>query len=124
MKDNLMPIQEVNSRRTREQHSEDSKRAGIASGEARRRKKTMQELAKHILSMSLTNGEVNSIEDIQNLAELKGKNLSVDEAIIIKQVEKALKGDLQSAIFVRDTSGNKPVEVQQVVETPIINDNI
>lgn len=110
MKDNLMPIQEVNSRRTREQHSEDSKRAGIASGEARRRKKTMQELAKHILSMSLTNGEVNSIEDIQNLAELKGKNLSVDEAIIIKQVEKALKGDIKSAEFIRDTSGQKPRE--------------
>ena len=44
----------------------------------------------------------------------------MSEAIIIKQVEKALKGDLQSATFVRDTSGQKPVEKQEVNTT--IND--
>lgn len=46
---NLMPIQEVNSRRTREQHSADSRKAGIASGEARRRKKTMRETLEMLL---------------------------------------------------------------------------
>lgn len=103
---------------------EEQQMGGKASGKARRAKKNMQELAKIILNMSITNGEVHSVEDMQSIADIKGKNLTVDQMILLKQVEKALKGDLQSATFVRDTSGNKPVEVQQVVETPIINDNI
>lgn len=110
--------------RTAEEQQELARMGGIASGEARRRNKTMQELTRYILNMSLNTGETHTVEDIQSLAEIKGKNLSVDEAIIIKQVEKALKGDLQSATFVRDTSGQKPVDVQQVIETPIINDDI
>ena len=89
---------------------EEQKKGGIASGQARRQKKTMQEIAKYILTMSIQNGEKHSIQDIQNLADVKGKNISVDEAILLKQVEKALKGDLSSATFVRDTAGQKPKE--------------
>ena len=103
---------------------EEAKKGGIKSGEVRRQKKTMQEIAKYILSMSLQQGEKHSVEDIQNLAELKGKNISVDEAILIKQVEKALKGDINSATFVRDTAGQRPVEQIQQLETPKIVDDV
>lgn len=47
-KENLMPIEELNSRRTREEHSKDSKKGGIASGHSRRQKKSMKELARAI----------------------------------------------------------------------------
>ena len=40
---NLKPIQEVNSNRTREQHSADSRKAGIASGKVRREKRTFKQ---------------------------------------------------------------------------------
>lgn len=103
---------------------EEAKKGGIASGEARRKKKNMQEIAKYILSMSLQTGEKHNIEEIQNLAEVKGKNLSVDEAILLKQVEKALKGDINSATFVRDTAGQKPVEQIQQLEPPKIVDDL
>lgn len=103
---------------------EEQKKGGIKSGEVRRQKKTMQEIAKYILSMSIQKGEKNSVEDIQNLAELKGKNISVDEAILIKQVEKALKGDINSATFVRDTAGQKPIEQIQQLEPPKIVDDV
>lgn len=103
---------------------EEAKKGGIKSGEVRRQKKTMQEIAKYILSMSIQQGEKHSVEDIQNLAELKGKNISVDEAILIKQVEKALKGDINSATFVRDTAGQKPIEQIQQLETPKIVDDV
>lgn len=119
-KEDLIPFNQL----TEEEQKELASKGGKASVEARRNKKSMQELAKIILSMSIQNGEVHSVEDIKSIADLKGKNLTVDQAILLKQVEKALKGDLQSATFVRDTSGNKPIEVQQVIETPIINDNI
>lgn len=118
--DNLIPFNDL----TQEEQRKIASKGGKASVKARRAKKNMQELAKIILNMSITNGEVHSVEDMQSIADIKGKNLTVDQMILLKQVEKALKGDLQSATFVRDTSGNKPVEVQQVVETPIINDNI
>jgi hypothetical protein len=48
---NLMPIQEVNSRRTPEQHSEDSRKAGIASGVSRRRKRSLKNAADYYLSL-------------------------------------------------------------------------
>ena len=46
-----MPIEEVNSRRTREEHSEDSRKAGIASGKARRRKKSLKQKMQLLLSL-------------------------------------------------------------------------
>ena len=90
---------------------EEAKKGGIASGEARRRRKSMQEFAEMILGLSMKTGEVHSIEDIKSLAEIKDKNLTVDQMILLKQAEKAIKGDLSSATFIRDTSGNKPKEI-------------
>ena len=51
---NLMPIQEVNSNRTREQHSEDSRKGGVASGVSRRRKRSLKEAADLFLSLPVS----------------------------------------------------------------------
>ena len=51
---NLMPIQEVNSNRTREQHSEDSRKGGVASGISRRRKRSLKEAADLYLSLPVS----------------------------------------------------------------------
>ena len=48
-----MPIEEVNSRRTREEHSKDSQKAGIASGKARREKKTIQKILADLLDSEI-----------------------------------------------------------------------
>lgn len=106
--------------RTTEEQQAIARMGGKASGVARRRKRNMQQFAEIILGMALKNGEVHSVEDIQSLADLKGKNLTVDQAIILKQTEKALKGDLKSAEFVRDTSGQKPAEK---VEADVTSNN-
>lgn len=37
-----------------------------------------------------------------------GENITYQEAILIAQINKALNGDTQAAVFIRDTSGNKP----------------
>lgn len=118
---NLIPF---TSDQDREEAKKNGKKGGVASGEVRRAKKSMQELAKIILNLSIENGEIHSVENIQSIAETKGKNLTVDQAILLKQVEKALKGDLQSATFIRDTSGNKPVEKVETAEVPKIIDDI
>lgn len=107
---------------TSEEARKYGRNGGIKSGEARREKKSMQELAKIILNMSIKNGEVHTVEDMQSIAEVNGKNITVEQAILIKQVEKALRGDLRSAEFVRDTAGEKPTE--KIEQTGELNNNI
>lgn len=88
---------------------------GKRSGEARRAKKNMQETIKALLDLALYSGEkVQTAEDVQALAELKGKNVSVGEAIAIAQIQKALKGDTTSASFVISSAGEKPADKVEV----------
>ena len=106
----------------KEQLSDDGKKGGKASVEARRRRKELKETLEILLNMSLDKRRKNvDIEKIQAFADLKGKNVTVDEAMMIKLVQKALSGDLNSISMIRDTIGEKPsdrVEVKDV--TPII----
>ena len=85
-------------------------KGGVASGKARREKKLMRETLETLLGMPLKNGKSASVEDIKSLAAVKGKNISVQEAILIAQVQKAMKGDTRAAEYVRDTIGQKPVD--------------
>lgn len=93
---------------TPEELRENGRKGGIASGEAKRRKNQMKETLELLLAMPLNNKKCHEIEEIQNFAQLKGKNVTVEAAIMIKQIQRALAGDLPSAEFIRDTSGQKP----------------
>lgn len=113
------------SEMSHEELSEAGRRGGIASAEARRKKKAMKEIISAVLSMPLKYGKHNDVEDIKNFAALKGKNISVEEAMLIAQIQKAMKGDTAAAIFVRDTLGEKPstaVDVNGAVPVAIVND--
>ena len=96
------------ARMTPEQRAENGRKGGIASGESKRRKKAMKEVGASLLAMTMKNGKHADIEAIKSFAEVKGKNLSVQEAIMIMQIQKALKGDTTAAVFIRDTIGEKP----------------
>ena len=93
---------------TPEQRRENGRKGGIASGEAKRKKKAMRERLEIILSMPLKSGKSADIEAIKNFAALKGKNITVQDAMMIAQIQKALKGDTNAAAFVRDTAGENP----------------
>ena len=79
--DNLIPMNE----RTKEEQREIAKQGGIASGEARRRRKTLK-------------------EELLALLELNDNNNKISLAVL----EKALKGDIQAFTTIRDTIGEKP----------------
>lgn len=83
------------------------RKGGIASGKARREKKAMKDTLNDLLSMPLKSGKAADVETIKNLAALKGKNITVQEAIMLAQIQKALKGDTKAAEYIRDTSGQK-----------------
>lgn len=106
MVDNLIP----QSERTKSEQRKIAQKGGIASGKARREKKLMRETFDTLLSMPLKNGKLVNVEEIRSFAALKGKNISVQEAIMIAQIQKAMKGDTRAAEYVRDTIGQKPVD--------------
>ena len=111
---NLDPVQSTDEARKR------GRNGGIASGKARREKKLMRETLDIILSMPMKNGKNADVESIRSFAALKGKNISVQEAILIAQVQKAMKGDTKAAEYVRDTIGQKPGEsIEMSMNLPV-----
>lgn len=109
MQGNPNPLKKF-SDMTPEERSEHGRRGGIKSGETKRRKKAMKDILSVLLDMPIKPGKAADMEAIKNFAALKGKNITVSEAILIAQLQKALQGNVQSAEFIRDTSGQKPVE--------------
>ncbi len=98
---NLIP----QSERTKEEQRAIAKMGGIASGKARREKKMFRETLESLLSMPMRNGKCQDIDEIRSFASVKGKNISVQDAVLIAQIQKAMKGDTKAAEFIRDTSG-------------------
>jgi hypothetical protein len=83
---NLIP----NSERTPSELREITRKGGIASGEARRRKKRIKEDLDALLEAIGDNGKTNQ------------------ENIAVAMIAKALGGDIRAAEFIRDTIGEKP----------------
>lgn len=107
------------NQRSQSEARENGKKGGIASGIARRKKKAMQEITKEILNMSLKSGKTDDINDIKSFSDFKNKNITVQEAITIAIMQKALKGDYKAAAYLRDTAGEK---VADKVEVAYIED--
>ena len=90
--------------RSPEEARADSARGGRASGVTRRRRKTFAEGLKELLSMDVDDPKVR--EALQTLG-LAG---TFQDAINLAQIRQSVKGDTESARFVRDTVGEKPRE--------------
>lgn len=88
-----MPIQEVNSNRTREQHSKDSRKGGIKSGEARRNKKTIREYAQLVMDLPVVGGNRNML---MNLG-IKEEDLNSQWTLVMVGLsKKAMQGDTKA----------------------------
>ena len=108
-------------RMTPEQRAENGRKGGLAKGEATRRRKEMRETLEILLEMPLKKGKVYTAEDIKSFADLNGKNITIDQAMMVRLIQKALKGDLNAIAMVRDTIGEKPTEKMEVKDvTPVI----
>ena len=85
--------------------------------ETKRKRKEMRETLDVLLKMPMKKGRVYDAEDIKCFAELKGKNISIDQAMMVCLIQKALKGDLSAIAMIRDTVGEKPVEKVEATVT-------
>ena len=90
------------------------KKGNTEMNRRRKERKTFQEVAKTVLSLAMRDGDVTDIDKAVSIEELNGKNLTVEEGIIIMQAVRALKGDRMAAEYMRDTAGEKPVEKQDI----------
>lgn len=98
-KEKLAEISAKTRFKTGKQQVEIARQGGIASGIAKREKRTMREIAEIILSKDVTTSD----------GVVTGKY-----AVLAKVIDKALKGDLQAATFIRDTIGEKPSDKQEI----------
>lgn len=99
---------EYNASLTPEQRREQTSRAGKASGEARRLKRTQADILRQILVLDYTDPERREL-----LMKL-GLTGNFADAINLSVVEKAARGDVEAARYMRDTIGEKPRDDMQV----------
>lgn len=118
--DNLLKAEDLTSEELRER----ARKGGIASVKARREKKLFRETLESLLSMPMKDGNDVSVDDIKSFAGIKGANISVQEAILIAQVQKAMKGDTRAAEYVRDSIGQKPSDKIQLDADVAVTDKV
>ena len=101
---NLIP----NHKRSPNELREMGKKGGKASGRARKKKKTMQELMKATLALALKkDGKITDAEIEQSLPGLAGQNMSVMQALVLAQVKKGLEGDGNAFDRIMELVGEK-----------------
>ena len=82
-----------NDERTPSERRELAKKAGVASGKARREKANFKKLIEIALNEDYKGGMSNA------------------EAMVVSMIQKALEGDTKAFEVLRDTAGQKPVQV-------------
>ena len=90
--ENLIP----NSERTPSERRANASKAGKASGKARRAKRTMREVANLVLDMSVSDGKKVDVKSIKSFAEVSGKNIKVQDALVLTLVKNALAGNIKA----------------------------
>lgn len=93
--------------RTGEQQVETARKGGIASGEARRRKKAMRDTAEMLLDMQVPKAakELKQKLAIMGISE---EDFTYQTAVMVGVINQAMKGNTKAAAFLRDTVGENP----------------
>ena len=107
---NLIPT----NKRSLDEVRKNARKGGIKSGETRRRKRDMKERLEILLSMPIKDGKGADVEKLKSFGALKGENITVEDAILVAMIQKALKGDVSASNFIRDTSGQKVAEKVEI----------
>ena len=117
---NLKPL----NQRAKSVQREISSKGGKARAKKMKERKTFQDACITVLKMALSNDDLSEITDIASLEDVKGKNVDIQAAIILKQAQLALKGNTRAAEFLRDSSGQKPKETIDLNNSVIVDDKV
>ncbi len=97
-------IQYNPERSTPEQRRENARKAGLASGVARQKRKKLRDVLANMMTFHVTE------EELRVALETAGYEPTHENAIGLAAIIKASHGDIEAARFVRDTLGEKPTE--------------
>lgn len=114
---NIENLRPFTSDQSREEATKNGAKGGIASGEARRRKKTLKEQMEMLLALP--------VQDEQTKAFIESLGIESEEvnnalAITLSMYQEALKGNTKAFELIRDTIGEKPTDRLQIEEAPVI----
>ena len=96
---NLIPF---TSNQSREEAEKNGRKGGQKSGEVRRQKKAIKDTMKMLLALEMPESE--GKESLREMG-IADEDLTIQTQIAVQQIDKAMKGNLESAKFVRDTAG-------------------
>ena len=88
-----------------EEAARNGKKGGIASGESKRRKRSMREAAKLLMGMAVTNEKMQKVLENFDLTE---EDMTNEMAIVASITMKAWAGNVEAAKFLRETLGESP----------------
>ena len=115
--ENLIPMSE----RSKTEARELGRKGGIASGKARSANAEMRKRLEQIIKMTLHEGKA---DKIKNLADAKGANLTISDALIVKLVTMALSGNIKAInklMELLDTSNTEAQEAPQSVSSGFVD---
>ena len=106
-KQNLIPV------KSKEEAREKGKKGGQAAAQTYRKRKTFKEVFSALLPMDINSDKITDLADV--IQDVNPK-MTAEQAIAMAQIYRAINGDTQAAIFVRDAVGDKPKDqIQQTI---------
>lgn len=101
-KDNLIPVRSKNEAR------EKGRKGGVASGEARRKKRDLRETLETLLKSTLKDEEI--VSKFEEFGFKKG--MTMQDAISAAMIQQAVKGNVKAFVAIRDTIDPKEGETE------------
>ena len=110
---NLIP----NSKRTKQELSENGRKGGIKARETKRRNKTFRELATIFLKEKIQSEELKSKMIALGIADEECTNKM---ALLFASWMQGVKGNIKAIEFIRDTIGEKEADKLEINQAPVI----
>ena len=107
--ENLIPFQD----RTEKERRELAKKAGEASGEARRKKRTLREMVRAFGELQVEGKAAHAMEELGIEREMQNRFMQG----VVSLFNKANKGDVSAFNAIRDIIGEKPVDETKLTGT-------
>lgn len=102
---------------TPSQRRENARKAGKASAEAKRQRRTLKEQMELLLSLPVKDESTKSF--IESLG-IDSDVINNSMAITLSMYQEALRGNTKAYELIRDTLGEKPSDKLQIEEAPVI----
>lgn len=67
----------------------------------------MREKAKELFNLPVKQGD---LDDLETLSDVNGANMTVESAVLLKQMQAAMKGDTEAALFLKEVIGEETEE--------------